>query len=100
MSTPVRTLDLFAADSPVPSTVPLEAVLCKVVAILGIRGSGKTTAARRIVEQLAGHGVPMTIFDYKCEYCGLLERFPFVVIVVLSMPTLTPRPVRPRPWPG
>ncbi|MDO9065703.1 MAG: DUF87 domain-containing protein [Chloroflexota bacterium] len=76
MSTPVRTLDLFAADSP----VPLEAVLCKVVAILGIRGSGKTTAARRIVEQLAGHGVPMTIFDYKGEYWGLLERFPFVVI--------------------
>ncbi|MBW9140125.1 MAG: DUF87 domain-containing protein [Candidatus Aramenus sp.] len=48
--------------------LPKEQVTRKCVAILGIRGSGKSNTAKVLVEELIKEGVPVTIVDPDGEY--------------------------------
>ncbi len=49
------------------------------VAVLGIKGSGKTQTAAVIAEELLGSGVPMGIIDIAGEYWGLREKYPVLI---------------------
>ena len=49
------------------------------VAVLGIKGSGKTNSAAVIIEELVGT-LPLTIIDLEGEYWGLKERFDILVV--------------------
>lgn len=49
------------------------------VAVLGIKGSGKTNTAAVIIEELLPL-LPMTIVDIEGEYWGLRERFDVLVV--------------------
>ena len=59
--------------------IPLAEIFGKSMAILGIKGSGKSNTAARIFEQLLKAGVPVFIVDIAGEYWGLKERFALVV---------------------
>ena len=49
------------------------------VAVLGIKGSGKTNTVAVIIEELLNQ-IPMTIIDIEGEYWGLKEKFPILVV--------------------
>jgi len=55
------------------------------LAILGMRGSGKSWTAGVTAEELAAIGIPFIIIDLMGEYKTLRERFP-VLIVALGSP--------------
>jgi len=55
------------------------------MAILGMRGSGKSWTAGVAAEELAAVGIPFIIIDLMGEYKTLRERFP-VLIVALGAP--------------
>ena len=59
----------------------LQELLAATVAILGIRGKGKSNTAARLIEQLLANGVPLVIVDILGEYWGLKEKFPNILIV-------------------
>ena len=50
-----------------------EDILRKCVAILGIRGSGKSNTAMVLSEELVREGVPVTIVDPDGEYQDLMR---------------------------
>jgi hypothetical protein len=53
-----------------PTPVAFEPVeFCQHAAFLGGSGSGKTTAALNLVEQLLGRGVPVVLLDRKGDLC-------------------------------
>jgi hypothetical protein len=58
----------------------LEDVLGKFIAILGIRGSGKTNTAAVLLEELLRYNVPLTIVDVDGEYWGLKEKYEILVV--------------------
>lgn len=60
--------------------VPIESLLGRCVAVLGVRGSGKTNTATVLIEELLGRGIPLTIVDIEDEYWGLLELYDVVVV--------------------
>jgi ABC-type hemin transport system ATPase subunit len=60
--------------------VSLESLVGESVAILGIRGSGKTNTAAVLIEELLSNGLPITIVDIEGEYWGLKEKFEILVI--------------------
>lgn len=49
------------------------------VAVLGIKGSGKTQTAAVLAEELLAAGVPMGIIDIAGEYWGLREKYPILI---------------------
>ncbi len=53
----------------------LDDLIGKCIAILGIRGSGKTNTAAVIIEELLSHGLPLTIIDIDGEYWGIKEKY-------------------------
>lgn len=55
------------------------ALVGKMVAVLGITGSGKTNTAAVLIEELLTTRYPMTIVDIEGEYYGLKERFEVLV---------------------
>jgi len=55
------------------------------LAILGMRGSGKSHTAGVIAEELSRIGIPYIIIDLMGEYYSLRERYP-VLIVALGSP--------------
>lgn len=61
---------------------PLEKVIGKCIAILGIRGSGKSNTAGVIFEELLKYSYPLTVVDIDGEYFGLKEKFELLVIGV------------------
>jgi len=69
-------LDIIEGDS----GIPLESLLGRCVAILGVRGSGKTNTATVLVEELLRYGIPLTIVDIEDEYYGLLEHHDILVV--------------------
>ncbi len=58
----------------------LEAIIGQCVAILGIRGSGKSNTAGVIFEELLRHSYPMSIVDIEGEYFGLKEKYEVLVV--------------------
>ena len=58
----------------------LEELIGQCVAILGIRGSGKSNTAGVIFEELLRHRYPMSIVDIEGEYFGLKEKYEVLVV--------------------
>jgi hypothetical protein len=59
--------------------ITASALVGKMVAVLGITGSGKTNTAAVLIEELLAARYPMTIVDIEGEYYGLKERFEVLV---------------------
>lgn len=55
-----------------------DAFIGQCVAVLGIRGSGKTTTAAVLIEELMPD-MPFVIFDPEGEYYGLKEKYPVLI---------------------
>jgi len=60
--------------------MPLRDLIGESVAVLGIKGSGKTNTAAVLIEELLSYGLPLTIVDIEGEYWGLKERFEILVV--------------------
>ncbi len=60
--------------------LPLESIVGRAVAILGVRGSGKTNTAAVIAEELLSLNIPVYILDIDGEYVSLGEKYPLVHI--------------------
>lgn len=58
--------------------IDLNDILGESIAILGIKGSGKTNTSAVLAEEILPH-VPMTIIDPEGEYYGLKERYPLLI---------------------
>lgn len=58
----------------------LDEIIGKFIAILGIRGSGKTNTAAVILEELLEYNFPLTIVDVDGEYWGLKEEYEILVV--------------------
>lgn len=58
----------------------LERVIGQCIAVLGIRGSGKSNTAGVIFEELLRHNYPMSIVDIEGEYFGLKEKYEVLVV--------------------
>ncbi len=58
----------------------LESLIGQCVAVLGIRGSGKSNTAGVIFEELLSHNYPMSIVDIEGEYFGLKEKYEVLVV--------------------
>lgn len=50
------------------------------IAVLGIKGSGKTNTAAVLIEEFLSHGLPMAIVDIEGEYWGLKQKYDVFVI--------------------
>lgn len=51
----------------------------KMIAVLGITGTGKTNTAAVLIEELFASDLPMTIVDIEGEYYGLKTQFEILV---------------------
>jgi hypothetical protein len=71
----MRTLDLGPELE-----LPLSDVIGQCIAILGIRGSGKSNTAGVIFEELLSARYPLAIVDADGEYFGLKERYEVLVV--------------------
>jgi len=60
--------------------LPLEEIIGQCIAILGIRGSGKSNTAGVIIEELLQRSYPMSIVDIEGEYFGLKEKHEVLVV--------------------
>jgi hypothetical protein len=60
--------------------IDLESLIGQCVAVLGIRGSGKSNTAGVIFEELLSHNYPMSIVDIEGEYFGLKEKYEVLVV--------------------
>jgi len=58
----------------------LEEIIGQCIAILGIRGSGKSNTAGVIFEELLRNSYPMSIVDIEGEYFGLKEKHEVLVV--------------------
>ncbi len=58
----------------------LETLIGQCIAILGIRGSGKSNTAGVIFEELLSNNYPMSIVDIEGEYFGLKEKYEVLVV--------------------
>jgi hypothetical protein len=57
----------------------LQNLIGESIAVLGIKGSGKTNTAAVLIEELLDFGLPLTIVDIEGEYWGLKEKFEILV---------------------
>jgi len=60
--------------------LPLREAIGQCVAILGIRGSGKSNTAGVIFEELLAARYPLSIIDTDGEYFGLKEKYEVLVV--------------------
>jgi hypothetical protein len=58
----------------------LEQLIGQCIAVLGIRGSGKSNTAGVIFEELLNQQYPMSIVDIEGEYFGLKEKYEVLVV--------------------
>ena len=69
-------LNIFINDD----GLPLNRIVGKAVAILGVRGSGKTNTSAVLVEELLLKGVPSIILDVDGEYWTLREKYDILLV--------------------
>lgn len=67
-------------DSAGAIKLPLESLIGESIAILGIKGSGKTNTSAVILEELLANALPLTIVDIEGEYWGLREAYNIIII--------------------
>ncbi len=60
--------------------VRLEDIYGRAIAILGVRGSGKTNTAAVFVEELLSKGVPVIVLDIDGEYWTLRESYDVLIL--------------------
>lgn len=60
--------------------ITLEDLIGQCIAILGIRGSGKSNTAGVIFEELLQNNYPLSIVDIEGEYFGLKEKYEVLVV--------------------
>ncbi|MCK5246383.1 DUF87 domain-containing protein, partial [Candidatus Bipolaricaulota bacterium] len=60
--------------------INLEDLIGQCIAILGIRGSGKSNTAGVIFEELLENDYPLSIIDIEGEYFGLKEKYEVLVV--------------------
>lgn len=60
--------------------VRLDDIYGKAIAILGVRGSGKTNTAAVFVEELLAKGVPVIVLDIDGEYWTLRESYDILIV--------------------
>ncbi len=58
----------------------MDDVIGRLIAILGIRGSGKTNTSAVILEELLKYNMPLTIVDIDGEYWGLKEKYEILAV--------------------
>ena len=58
----------------------LEQLIGQCIAVLGIRGSGKSNTAGVIFEELLNQQYPMSVVDIEGEYFGLKEKYEVLVV--------------------
>jgi DNA helicase HerA-like ATPase len=51
----------------------------KMIAVLGITGSGKTNTAAVLIEELLATNIPLAIVDIEGEFWGLKEKFEILI---------------------
>jgi hypothetical protein len=61
-------------------SLDLEDLIGQCIAILGIRGSGKSNTAGVIFEELLQNNYPLSIVDIEGEYFGLKEKYEVLVV--------------------
>lgn len=61
------------------SPIDISDLIGRCVAILGIRGSGKTNTSAVLAEELLEKGLPLTVVDVDGEYWGLKQSFEILV---------------------
>jgi hypothetical protein len=61
-------------------SIDLEDLIGQCIAILGIRGSGKSNTAGVIFEELLQNNYPLSIVDLEGEYFGLKEKYEVLVV--------------------
>ncbi len=61
-------------------SIPVDDVVGQCVAVLGIRGSGKSNTAGVIFEELLEARYPLSIVDIDGEYFGLKEKYEVLVL--------------------
>jgi len=74
----VATLHIGDRDEGEPFTLPLDVVTSS-LAILGIKGSGKTWAAGVVEEEMAGAHVPFVVLDPMGAHIGIKQAYRVVV---------------------
>ncbi|MEB3825285.1 MAG: ATP-binding protein, partial [Desulfurococcales archaeon] len=60
--------------------IRLEDTYGKAIAVLGVRGSGKTNTAAVFVEELLSKGVPVIVLDIDGEYWTLRESYDVLIV--------------------
>ncbi|MBA3534115.1 MAG: DUF87 domain-containing protein [Ardenticatenales bacterium] len=61
-------------------SLSLEHLLGESIAVLGIKGSGKSNTAAVMAEEMLASGLPLALVDIAGEYWGLRERYPILVL--------------------
>lgn len=62
-------------------TLTADDLIGQSVAILGIKGSGKSNTAAVLIEELLTAGVPICVVDIAGEYHTLRDQFPHVAVI-------------------
>ena len=75
--------------------IGVDELLGESVAVLGIKGSGKSNTAAVLTEELLAARVPVCVIDIAGEYAGLKERYPDLFVVGNS---LTPERMDKKYW--
>lgn len=65
----------------------VEGLLGQLIAVLGIRGSGKSNTAAVLMEELLAAGVPLQVVDVAGEYHTLKDEFERVAVIGRSLST-------------
>ena len=60
--------------------IRLEDIYGKAIAVLGVRGSGKTNTAAVFVEELLSKGIPVIVLDIDGEYWTLRESYDVLIV--------------------
>lgn len=73
-------MTLLNIDTAGAVQLDLESLIGESIAILGIKGSGKTNTSAVILEELLANALPLSVVDIEGEYWGLKEAYSIIVI--------------------